>query len=349
MKSLGLICFFLLTANVVLQQIGLIQFIYEVEQISENLNNYIYVGCIVLGLIIGIRWNYVFSLQAVREKVYLIVLSGVRFLLAYAISTYGFAKVLKEQFSVPDYIKDIPIGEQSGFWLTWYYFGYSYPFSIIIAIGQIGGSLLLLFNRTRLLGTFILLPIMLNIVLINVFYDINFGAFLNSLIYTLGLTFLLLLNYKELVEIFFWATDSVKETYTMNILKIMVKALLIIYALGSSLLTEYLFRNNSIVKGVYATEHITKNNVTIDFNCDKDSILTKMYFDYAGTAILEYNDHNKRGYNSYKIDKETISLFFEGDHQQMDTLKADINDLAKLTFTGKIGDDSIKVKLKRLR
>jgi uncharacterized membrane protein YphA (DoxX/SURF4 family) len=165
-KSLGLSCFFLLTANVLLQEIGLIQFSLGVEQISENTNNYIYIGCIVLGMTISILWNRVFNLLETRERFYLLVQSGIRLLLAYEISTYGFAKIFKEQFSVPEYIKDIPIGEQSGFWLTWYYFGYSYPFSIIIAIGQIGGSLLLLFNRTRLLGAFILLPIMLNIVFV---------------------------------------------------------------------------------------------------------------------------------------------------------------------------------------
>lgn len=349
MKSLGLICLFLLTANVLLQCIGLIHFNLGVEQISENANNYIYIGCIVLGLIIGNLWNKIFNLQTAREKFYLLVQAGIRFLLAYAISSYGFAKVLKEQFSVPEYIKDIPIGEQSGFWLTWYYFDYSYPFSIIIAIGQIGGSLLVLFNRTRLLGTFILLPIMLNIVFVNIFYEINFGAFLNSLIYTLGLTFLLLLNYKDLFEIFFRTTDNVNGFHIKSILKIMVKALVIICGLGSTLLTEHLFKDNSIVKGVYTTEQITKNNVTVDTKCESDSILTKMYFDYAGLAILEYNDHNKRAYNSYEIDNKTISLFIESAPQQMDTLKADINDLASLNFTGKIGHDYIGIKLKRIR
>lgn len=349
MKSLGLICLFLLTANVLLQCIGLIQFNLGVEQIPENTNNYIYIACILLGLTIGILWNRFFKLQTAQEKFYLLVQYVVRFFLAYAISTYGFAKVLKHQFSVPEYIKDIPIGDQSGFWLTWYYFGYSYPFSIIIAIGQIGGSILLLFQRTRLLGTFILLPIMLNIVLVNIFYDINFGAFLNSLIYTLGLIFLLLLNYKELVEIFFRTAHNINAFQERSILKIMIKALVIICALGSTLLTEHLFRDNSIVKGVYTTEHITKNNVTVDLKCESDSILTKMYFDYAGLAILEYNDHNKRAYNNYEIDNKTISLFFESDAQQMDTLKADINDLTSLNFAGKIGRDYIGVKLKRIR
>jgi hypothetical protein len=349
MKSLGLISLFLLTANILLQCIGKIQFVLGVEQISESANNYIYIGCIVIGLTIGILWSIIFSLHAAREKFYLLVQSGIRFLLAYAISTYGFAKVFKHQFSVPEYIKDIPIGEQSGFWLTWCYFGYSYPFSVTIAIGQIVGSLLLLFNRTKLLGTFIVLPIMLNIVFINIFYDINFGAFINSLIYTLGLTFLILLNYKELVEIFFRTTDTVNTFNAKSILKITIKALMIVSALGSTLLNQYLFRDNSIVEGVYATKNITKNNVTFDSKNKSDSTLTKVYFEYEGLAIIEYNDHHRRTYNNYKIDKKAILLFFQSDHQQIDTLKADIADLANLNFMGKIGNDSIRVNLKKIR
>jgi uncharacterized membrane protein YqgA involved in biofilm formation len=91
MKSLGLICLFLLTANVLLQCIGLIQFNLGVEQISENANNYIYIGCIVLGLIIGNLWNKIFNLQTAREKFYLLVQAGIRFLLAYAIRQPNYA------------------------------------------------------------------------------------------------------------------------------------------------------------------------------------------------------------------------------------------------------------------
>jgi hypothetical protein len=84
------------------------------------------------------------------------------FYLAYEISVYGFAKILRTQF-MPMYSRnDIPVGNLSGFDLTWNYFSHSYTFACILGAIQIGGSILLLFKRTRLLGVFVLLPVMVN-------------------------------------------------------------------------------------------------------------------------------------------------------------------------------------------
>jgi hypothetical protein len=66
------------------------------------------------------------------------LLALIRYWLAFVISTYGFAKILKTQFTTADFIKDIPLGEVSGFQLTWFYFGYSYTLAVIIALFQIG-------------------------------------------------------------------------------------------------------------------------------------------------------------------------------------------------------------------
>ena len=127
----------------------------------------------------------------------------IRYWLALSISSYGFAKILKTQFQTPDYLLDMPLSAVDGMDLTWYYFGYSYPLAAIIGLFQIGGSILLLYRRTTLLGTMILLPVMINIVLINIFYKISTGAFFNSVIYSLSLIFFLLLHGKRL-KVIFW-------------------------------------------------------------------------------------------------------------------------------------------------
>jgi hypothetical protein len=61
------------------------------------------------------------------------------------------------------------MNQQSGEWLTWYYFGYSLVYGCIVAAIQIGGSLMLLFRKTLLLGVIILFAFMLNLTLINIF------------------------------------------------------------------------------------------------------------------------------------------------------------------------------------
>ena len=63
-------------------------------------------------------------------------------------------------------------GKLAGLELTWTYFGFSHGMSAIIAFAQIGGSVLLLFRKTALLGVCLLLPVLLNIILIDIFYEI---------------------------------------------------------------------------------------------------------------------------------------------------------------------------------
>ena len=112
----------------------------------------------------------------------------IRSWLALSISTYGFAKILKTQFQTADYRLDMPLSSFDGMSLTWYYFGCSYPLAVIIALFQIGGSIFLLYRRTTFPGAMILLPVMFNIVLINIFYKITTGALFNSVVYLLAVS-----------------------------------------------------------------------------------------------------------------------------------------------------------------
>jgi hypothetical protein len=75
-----------------------------------------------------------------------------------------------------------PMGEVSGFWLTWYYFGYSSTYGLLIALAQIGGGVLLAWPRTTLIGALVLVPVFVNILLINIFFGIGIGPTLVALI-----------------------------------------------------------------------------------------------------------------------------------------------------------------------
>ena len=70
----------------------------------------------------------------------------------------------------------------SGFWLTWYYFGYSSVYGTLIALSQIGGGVLLAWPRTSLIGALVLLPMFANIVLIDIFFGIGIGPMVAALI-----------------------------------------------------------------------------------------------------------------------------------------------------------------------
>src|SRR5262245_17795233 len=112
---------------------------------------------------------------------------ALRFGVALLIITYGFAKLNGSQFTVLSSELDKPMGQVSGFWLTWYYFGFSPLYSNLIAVAQIAGGVALMFRRTTLIGSCFLLPIVSNILLIDIFYRIDPGAMIVAVLLLFGL------------------------------------------------------------------------------------------------------------------------------------------------------------------
>lgn len=148
-------------------------------------------------------WQYREGKQATPStKTWGLVYSLIRYSIAFNLCRFGWAKLFRLQFIVPEEIAIQPINQLSGEWLTWYYFGYSFTFGLIVALIQIVGAYLLLFRRTLLLGAIILFALMLNLTLINLFYQMNLGALLQSLILTVGILYLILLDYRRLVDFF---------------------------------------------------------------------------------------------------------------------------------------------------
>jgi uncharacterized membrane protein YphA (DoxX/SURF4 family) len=113
----------------------------------------------------------------------------VRYVVAWMIATYGFDKVVGLQFYIGLNWQDQPVDQLNGFMLTWYYFYRSRTLVLIIAALEIGGSALLLFPRTTLLGAATLLPVMVNVTLTDYLYDI-LGPFPAALFLTGSLVYL---------------------------------------------------------------------------------------------------------------------------------------------------------------
>ncbi|MDQ6651356.1 MAG: hypothetical protein M3Y84_01295 [Acidobacteriota bacterium] len=131
-----------------------------------------------------------------------------RFVASFLILVYGFAKLNGSQFTILASELDKPMGEVSGFWLTWYYFGYSPIYGNFIALVQILGGILLMFRKTTLLGSCILLPLIVNVILVDILYRIDVGALLVAVIIAAALIIILRFHRAELLEIFWWKQNS---------------------------------------------------------------------------------------------------------------------------------------------
>ena len=197
--------------------------------LPPNLTVLIGGGVVLAAIIFLVVWNYHGTNQNFpHTTVHAWLLGVIRYCFAYCISVYGFAKILKTQFGTVYSRNDTTVGSLNGFNLTWNYFGCSYKLAVILAVLQIGGGILLLFRRTTLAGVFVLMPVMVNIVLINIFYSIDAGAFLVSMLITGALTYLLLLNREVLIQMFFRISDNlppIRSDWVKHVIRMIIMVL----------------------------------------------------------------------------------------------------------------------------
>lgn len=127
-----------------------------------------------------------------------------KYYIAYYMFSYAFAKILKTQFSFgPVYGADYNVSNYNGFMLTWYYYGHSRTYGLIIAACQIIAGILIIFRKTERIGIVLFLSFMVNIVLVNIFYQIGPGAMQMSITLTALGVFLLVSDWKGFQNYFF--------------------------------------------------------------------------------------------------------------------------------------------------
>jgi uncharacterized membrane protein YphA (DoxX/SURF4 family) len=103
--------------------------------------------------------------------------SFVRFFVAFELIRYGVAKLVGMQFYPRYYRLDMRAADLSPMALAWTFFGRSFGYQAVSGALEVAAALLLCFRRTTTLGACVLLPVMTNIVLVNLFFDVPVKLF----------------------------------------------------------------------------------------------------------------------------------------------------------------------------
>ena len=275
--------------------------------------------------------------------------SVIRYGLAFNISIFGFKKIFGQQFIVPYFMYDEKLGDLSGEWLTWHYFGFSYPFGLIVATFQIGGSVLLLFYRTRLLGVTLLLPVLLNILFINVFYGLNPGATLQSLILSLGLVYLLLLDYRRLMQFFLPTSGAqVLSGLSVALRNNGLRFLMIFIPFALTFAAYYTETIPQNIRGTYVHKA-----APVSLQGNANSLLTKVYFERNGMCCFVYGAAQKHnGRYTYNGANNELLIHFEDGKNGLDTMEGQAllrQDGQSLHLVGRLKGAAIDLNLLRER
>jgi hypothetical protein len=144
------------------------------------------------------------------------LLDWLRYFCAFMLYLYGISKLLHLQFNLQSQLALRPSGTLTGYQLTWLYFGYSRAYADLLGLTQILGGTLLLFRKTALLGAISMLPVMANILLINIFILVNdYGPFVISGILCICLLTLLWHQRSALASVF-WRSQKSETTSSIK-------------------------------------------------------------------------------------------------------------------------------------
>ena len=268
------------------------------------------------------------------EKINSWLITILRYWIAFLLIDFGFQKLFETNFAYSYHINDSLVNTLTGTELTWNYFGYSYGLSVILALFQIIGSVLLLFRRTTLLGVTLLLPVVLNIVLINIFYQIGPITLATSVMITFGLLFLI---YQQKVDIigFFNQYKNTLPNIGNNILLTSARLFCLLIPCLFVLYYNYDVYRSKKYFGKWTVEKMTRNGKMItEKEWEKDTLAWKViYFEQRGKLFFCPNP------NMY-VDSVSIFMKYEYDENK-DAIKViSFEDNAKIP-------DTIPVKINK--
>lgn len=145
---------------------------------SDSKGLYLLMGILFLLAFISTFWIRYRSSESARRKFDAAVRTIISYFLALIILKYGLDKFMKTQFYLPEpNILYTPLGKLDKDILYWSTMGSSYTYNLFMGFAEIIPGLLLLIPRTRPLGALIAIGVLLNVLAINLSFDVSVKLF----------------------------------------------------------------------------------------------------------------------------------------------------------------------------
>jgi len=211
--------------------------------------------------IVAIIGNTLFSFfrfwKTYENSIFKIIQLILTYYLVVIMLTYGFDKIFKAQFYLPEpNTLYTPLGMLDKDILYWSTIGTSYAYNVLMGLAEVIPALLMMYHKTRNPGLFILSGVLINVVLINFGFDISVKLFSSFLLFTSLL--LLAPSFKKMLHFFVLnkATSlpylTGKDLIGSNFIRLPLKAVIILFIFMESLLPY-------IKSGQYNDDNVPRN------------------------------------------------------------------------------------------
>jgi hypothetical protein len=323
------------------------------------------IACIVWTIVDRRRTNYDRSAYWLR----LIV----RYYIATAALSYGIIKLFALQMPFPALSQlATPLGDLLPMRFAWMFIGYSFPYQFFSGLMETTAGLLLLYRRTVTAGLFAATGAFMNVVMINLAYDVPVKLFASHLL--LACIFLLALDARRLIG-FLVLNQGAPATmaydasfsqpwqrWTAIGVKVFIVSQILIFPLLNSW-TRYQAVNRAMASGpfepgVYDVRRYIVNHDTVPASTTDTLRWKDVIFDNRNAGSINTSDQlffqrYRRGYFRYKPDPATHTVVVwktsavPGDSAYLFTMRYDASDSTIRLHTA-IRGDSIHVELVRV-
>lgn len=168
----------------------------------------------VLSVLIASLWSILDWRKTDYRMVKDLLRSYLRYVVAFAMLGYGLSKFgwAMNQFPEPGASQLLKnYGDASPMNLVWTFMGASRPYTMFAGLGEIVGALLLIWRRTTTLGAMVVFCVMLNVVMLNMCYDVPVKIYSFHLVCMA--VYLMLPDFGRLGNILFWNRSTEKVEY----------------------------------------------------------------------------------------------------------------------------------------
>ncbi|WP_412850689.1 hypothetical protein ACL0VS_19370 [Chryseobacterium sp. PMSZPI] len=272
----------------------------------------------------------------------------VRYYVAMIMLSYGFAKLHDGQFPVNSISRlEERVGDMSPMGMVWAMMGASKGYTFVSGLLEVIGGLLLLFRRTKTFGALFSMTVMINVALLNFFYDVPVKIFSSHIV--LFCLFIVSGDAMALYRFFVLHQPSqlrfqkrTSDKKWKRVTLISLKCLVIAFFIFSS--SSMLFYTPPVVpmEGAYIVDKFIINNQEIPCN---DSIGWKkiLISSPSRTKVILNNDSIKAFQSVLDTEKKALMLR-KIDHQELYAYLHYNTQKDSIIFTGNKGRDSVKIK-----
>ena len=239
---------------------------------SDSIGLYIHVfNLSYVSFILSSLWYLLLNNKGVNLRKYFVIISS--YYTALHLLMYGFDKIFKAQFFIPEpNTLFTNLGELTPDLLYWSTIGSSWSYSTFLGLSEVIIACLLLFYRTRLIGTILGIVLMVNVVSVNFSFNISVKIFSCFLLGILILNIIPFATYLYNVLIIKIPANFKREKitlFTKNKFIIKgIKCIVILSFFGESLLPYIKSKNYNddtsprpIFHGAYNVNTASKNEI----------------------------------------------------------------------------------------